>query len=99
MTISSPLFPAGYTCTGPAVASLVVGLQTKQNVSVVCDGGLTWNVDLLPGGASGMELSVGPANSCSAVAAVRPCLITTNWGGVNGSTCNAASQTITVTVR
>lgn len=27
---------------------------------------------------------------------VKPCMTNFNWGGVNGPTCNAASQTMTV---
>ena len=47
---------------------------------------------------TGIELSAN-SNICSCTSGyvARPCIGNANWGGVNGTTCSAVSQTIRVT--
>jgi hypothetical protein len=97
ITLNGSLNSTGYTCTGPAVGSLVAALASAGSFSAVCNGA-TWVVDNL-GPGFGMEIAIGAGNSCGATAGIRPCVSNENWGGFNGLTCSPPSQSITVTVQ
>ncbi len=105
ITIRGSRNTEGYTCTGQ-VANTICGIIANGNSTTPlstfqCDG-QTWNV-----GSCGREIEVNvgggmcscPNNANTGI--VRPCLredITsnTNWGGFNGATCGAPSQTLEV---
>jgi hypothetical protein len=95
ITLSGSNDPIGVTCGATAANILCQALRTNTPTSVVCDGHI-WNVG---GCGPGNELNVDtPLCTCpTAGYDIRPCFGYPNWGGINGATCNAATQTITVT--
>lgn len=81
------------TCTDvAAVRQIAKGLRDGTATTVTC-GSDTWRTGLC-GGVP--EISVNQSicfcNSTSPNAALRPCIFNSNWGGINGDTCAAASQ-------
>lgn len=89
--------PIGVTLTDPTiVASIAAALRTSTLYGPVSSNGRSWKVG--PCG-SGYELSAnGDTCQCSAGYILRPCIGSSNanWGGINGVTCSAATQTITL---
>jgi hypothetical protein len=83
------------TCTGSEAATICEALHAGTTTSASC-GGHTWYVGTC---GSGTELSADNAVcSCGTTGfTVRPCIGNDNWGGIEGVTCDAASQTLTVT--
>ncbi len=95
LTVSGSNDPDGVTCSDPdAIAAIAAALNTGGTLSIACDG-RTWNVGACGGGS---ELSAnGSTCQCTNPGhIVRPCIGNLNWGGVNGPTCSAASQTLRV---
>ena len=107
VTVSGSMEPGGRTCSDPAtVQAIADALRTRTNGSWTCDG-YNWAVvpgcSICGGGSGRVELLVssGAISSCSCSAtgaqwAVRPCVGTSNWGGIAGLTCNAPPQDMTV---
>jgi hypothetical protein len=95
ITIKGTNDMVGVTCTGATANTLCQALRTNTAVGPTVCGARTWKTGTC---GSGIELSAnGDTCSCSNGYIVRPCITSTvNWGGVNGVTCNAASQTMTV---
>ena len=94
VTFSGSLDPTGVTCSDPtAVNALANALNTNAAVSVQCNG-RTWSTSPSCGG----DFSAGKACDCNSDYAVRTKfgVGNTSWGGIDGKTCNAASQTIRV---
>jgi len=64
-------------------------------------GATTWYVGTNCGGTSGYTVAVEFSNqgtcSCAAGYNLRPLIGNSNWGGSNGTTCGASTQTITIT--
>ncbi|MBI2395073.1 MAG: hypothetical protein HYV09_36220 [Deltaproteobacteria bacterium] len=102
ITVKGPADPSGKSCTdmgvsGPKADSLCQALRTGVSVSHSC-GGDTWQVNLYCGTGTAVGLIVNsPPCGCGTGYAVRPCIGSDNWGGINGATCAAESQTMTVT--
>ncbi len=94
LTISGSMDPVGISLNDPAkVLQLADALRTNSTVTVV-DGPNTWRTG---GCGPGTEISVNQGIcGCASNYSVRPCIGNLNWGGVNGPTCNAANQTMTV---
>lgn len=97
---------APISCGSPAVvAQIVNAMATKTSLSVACDG-RTWNVggcgtDPAGGINTALEVNSRAAGAgvcaCDNAATIRPCIdspTNSNWGGMGGVTCNAASQQI-----
>ncbi len=84
----------GYTCAGADADTICQALHKSGSVSVVCNGH-TWNVDLC---GSGTELNVDQVicDCADPAYVVRPCIDDDTWGGINGPTCSAKGQSITV---
>lgn len=87
---------AGLTCSDPAIATALAAHLRDGTVytSPPCNGQV-WHVGLC---GAGPEITAAPGNTCACDAgnAVRPCIGDSNWGGIQGATCAAASQTMTV---
>ena len=101
MTLSSSL-GGTITVTDPKVQDIANALRTATtgtNFSTVI-GGNTWSV--IQGCVSGtansnsIYLTTGGSCSCSGTYTVRPMINNANWGGMAGSSCGQATQTITV---
>ncbi len=94
--------PVGISCTDPTVTAAVANaLRTGTSYSV-SSGSYTWTVNAgctAGGSCTSTPVEFGNTGSCACSTGydVRPAIANLNWGGVNGSTCSAASQTITVT--
>lgn len=91
---------AGATVTDSnSVQTLANGLRTATITSVTI-GGVNWRVGTGCGTPKigGVAVEFSNIASCSAAStyALRPMINNLNWGGVNGSTVGAATQTITL---
>ena len=95
MTMYGTLSGTGVTLTDPTtIYNIVLALRTSTAYGPVTFGGRTWGVALC---GSGYELiSNGAVCSCATGYNVRPCIGNTNWGGINGNTCSASTQTMSV---
>ncbi len=88
---------AGVTVTDPTlVQSLANGLRTATITSVTI-GGVNWRVGIGCGTTGAVEFSNIGSCSASSTYSLRPMIGNLNWGGVNGTTVNAPTQTITLT--
>ncbi len=77
------------------IYNIVLALRTSTAYGPVTYNGRSWAVGAC---GSGSELSSdGIVCSCTAGYDVRPCIGNYNWGGINGVTCSASTQTMTVT--
>lgn len=93
ITIRGSQDGVGRTCTGPEAQNLCDALRDGSPFSTVCDG-LPWNVGDCGGG---VELTTtGSVCFCNVGYTARPCTGGPAWGGIDGETCGAQSQTIEV---
>jgi hypothetical protein len=97
LTLSGSNNPTGKTCNTPATAQQIAdALRTKTPLTVTCNGD-TWYVGTNCGPAGNVELAINQGTcSCGSVYSLRPLINNDNWGGINGATCGAASQTISL---
>jgi hypothetical protein len=96
MQISGSLSAVGVTLTDPTtIYNIVLALRTSTSYGPVTFNSRSWAVGAC---GSGNELSAnGAVCSCSTGYDIRPCIGNYNWGGINGVTCSAATQTMIVT--
>ena len=103
VTISGSNDTVGRTCTGTAANTICQAMHNKTTVSALSCGGYIWNVDeSCYVNTPDVEISADNSTcTCQSSGGydVRPCIGNENWGGINGVTCNAASQTLTVTCK
>jgi hypothetical protein len=95
ITIKGSNDQTGVTCSGAMANQLCQALRNNQAVNVNCNGKM-WGTGNC---GSGIELSQSQmVCQCNTGYTARPCIGqgNDNWGGVNTTTCNAPSQTITV---
>ncbi len=104
MTISNNL-GASITVTDANVQNIANALRTATtgtNFSVVI-GSRTWRViqGCVSGTADANSIYLTSSGTCDCgggtTFTVRPMIKNANWGGLNGASCNAPTQTITVT--
>ena len=99
ITLSGSRNTTGVTCTGSAANTLCQAIRTNnRSVQVTCNG-RTWrtNTCFNSNGFDRVELTADNRScSCTSNYVVRPCIGNANWGGINGSSCSATTQTITV---
>lgn len=104
MTLSNNL-GASITVTDANVQSIANALKTATtgtNFSVII-GSNTWRViqGCVSGTADANSIYLTNDSACSCGGAgkytVRPMIKNSNWGGLNGSSCNRPTQTITLT--
>ena len=93
----------GFTCTDPTVATAIANAMRTGTSTTQSSDGHTWYVGTGCGsGCSGgggqiVELSVDQGFcGCGSIAAIRPAINNTNWGGISGPTCDGASQSLEV---
>ena len=104
VTIKGDLDPVGKTCTDPAMVMQMAGSlrdgvagtwmcgAEEFNVGVSCFGGCAVAGD-------DVEFNATPASSCACSNPgyiLRPCIGNQNWGGINGLSCSAPTQIMTV---
>ncbi len=95
---------SGFTCTDPSVATAIANALRTGTATNLTSDGHTWFVGTGCGGGCGgsgggtaVELAVDQGTcACGSIAAVRPGINNTNWGGISGPTCGAGSQTLEV---
>lgn len=95
LRVCGSIDPVGVTVINAThIANIALALRTSTAYGPVTSNGRSWAVG--PCGTP-FELSAnGPVNVCATGYSVRPCVGSGNWGGINGLTCSAASQFITV---
>ncbi|HEX4418772.1 MAG TPA: hypothetical protein VH165_12765 [Kofleriaceae bacterium] len=104
ITLSGSADPVGTTCAVPAMATQICqALHTGASLTVSC-GGHNWSVgDCGLSTELNVDISVCTCTTGTQAAIARPCIdlangdANPNWGGVRTDTCDAPSQTITVT--
>ncbi|CAF1420502.1 unnamed protein product [Adineta ricciae] len=86
--------PIGITSTDSSVATaLAIALRYNTTITTVLNG-VTWRVGAC---GSGYEISAtGTICSCPTGYTIRPCIGSSNWGGINSATCGAATQTMSL---
>jgi hypothetical protein len=101
MTLSSSTGTT-ITVTDPKIQDIANALRTATvgtNFSTVI-GGNTWYViqGCVQGTATAnsVYLTTGGACTCAGTYTIRPMINNANWGGLGGSSCNQATQTLTV---
>jgi hypothetical protein len=94
VTISGSNSTVQAVCTGADANTICQALHSNTTTTVTC-GGHTFYTGTC---GSGTELSADNAVcSCGTTGfTVRPCIGNDNWGGIEGVTCAAASQTLNV---
>jgi hypothetical protein len=87
--------PVGITCTDPTVAdSIADAVASRGRLNIPC-GNDTW--DMNTSGAWFGVAALGTYSSCPNPGYIlRPDITNANWGGINGATCFAESQTIEI---
>lgn len=89
----------GVSCTGTTANTICRNLRTGTAMGPTACGGRNWTVGIGCAFAGAVELTAN-GNICvcdsGSSYTARPCIGNQNWGGINGATCNAPSQTITV---
>ncbi|CAF4248459.1 unnamed protein product, partial [Adineta steineri] len=85
--------PTGLTISDPyVVTAIAVALRANTTYSATSNG-YTWIV----GACGGNELTAtGSLCSCTSGYTLRPCFGGSNWGGIMGTTCGAATQTLSL---
>jgi hypothetical protein len=96
LTMSGSIDPIGVTVTDPTViAAIALALRTSGSYGPVTSNSRSWAVG---GCGGGSELSAsGSVCYCVTGYNVRPCIGNSNYGGINGATCSAGTQTLIVT--
>jgi hypothetical protein len=95
MTMKGTYDPTGITLTNAAyILGIATALRTSTSYGPVTSNGYTWLVGVC---GSGYELTAtGIICQCNTGYTVRPCIGNSNWGAINGYTCGAVAQTMTV---
>ncbi|MCD6011310.1 MAG: surface protein [Flavipsychrobacter sp.] len=90
----------GISCTDPAVANAIANALMTGTFYTGSSDGQTWTVDIGCGSGCGggvVELTnTGSGCGCGSGYTVRPNIGNANWGGIDGPTCTAVSQTLEV---
>jgi hypothetical protein len=96
ITIKGSNDATGRTCTGAFANTLCQGIRTNTTVAVTTCDGHSWSYGV-GGCLPYRELDADLACNCGSQYDVRACIGNgTQWGGITNSSCNDASQTITV---
>lgn len=110
ITVSGSRDTIGRTCGDPAIAQQIAdAMRTRTDLFVTC-GGNDWAVDnecQALGCTAGqtdndLSLSASGNDNCACSAdnyTLRPGIGNDNWGGIDDNACDAATQTMTVSVR
>ena len=100
LTIKGSTNPTGITLTNSAyVAAIANALNTNTAYGPVSSNGYSWAVGNCAVSGIGYQSELtasGGICGCSSSYTVRPCIGNSNWGGINGATCGAGTQTLTV---
>jgi hypothetical protein len=96
MTMQGTNDPTGITLTTASyVAAIALALRTTTTYGPVSSNGYSWAVGAC--GGSPYELTAtGSVCYCNTGYTLRPCIGNDNWGAINGYTCGASTQTMTV---
>lgn len=99
-TISGSQNTTGITCTNPTIAAAVAAALRTATAGSWSSDGQNWGVYTNCGSGCGgtiVELTnTGSGCNCNSGYNIRPNIANSNWGGINGTTCGAVSQTMTV---
>ncbi len=113
ITMSGSRDTEGRTCDNPAIAQQIAdamragadGLPASEITLSVSCGGFIWNTGSCPdqGDTNNLEINVGNNEimcDCEDDGnwTIRPILADGDWGGIDGNTCSALTQTMTLVV-
>ncbi|CAF3713677.1 unnamed protein product [Rotaria sordida] len=95
LTISGTNNPTGITLTNSTYATAIANaMRTNTAYGPVSSNGYLWAVGIC--GSADELTATGSVCTCTTGYTLRPCVGNSNWGGINGATCSASSQTMTV---
>ncbi|CAF0900349.1 unnamed protein product [Adineta steineri] len=88
--------PTGITVTDSSVVTaLALALRYNSTFGVTYNG-VTWQVGPCSSGTSYVITATGILCNCASGYTMRPCHGDSNWGGMAGTTCGAATQTMSL---
>ncbi|CAF1040212.1 unnamed protein product [Adineta steineri] len=98
LKINGSLDSVGVSVFDPTVISkIALALRTSSVYGPVTSNRRSWAVNTSAHSKAYKLSASGDPNECQNPGyIVRPCIDNINWGGINGLTCNAASQTMSV---
>ncbi|CAF1310922.1 unnamed protein product [Didymodactylos carnosus] len=98
LTLSGSLDTTGFSINDSAVVNnITTALRTNVTYGPITSNGHSWTVYFCAGG---IEFSGNGECNCGSTYTIRPCISTSQWGGINdGTSCTASSQTMSVTVQ
>ena len=89
------------TVSDPSKIQILANALRTGTVTNSVIGSNTWYVGTGCGSTAGYSVTVEFSNvgscTCSSTYSLRPLINNSNWGGTGGTTCGAATQTITLT--
>ncbi|UJR07315.1 hypothetical protein I4U23_011603 [Adineta vaga] len=87
--------PKGITITDTTVVTaLAIGLRYNTSSIIAPLNGINWRAGSECWG--GYHIGSAAYCSCPTGYSIRPCVGNAYWGGINGATCNAPSQTLSI---
>ncbi|CAF0768626.1 unnamed protein product [Adineta steineri] len=86
--------PVGITVTDSSVVTALALALRYNNTFGIMYNGITWKIDLC--GSRYEITATGSVCSCTAGYTMRPCHVNSDWGGIAGSTCSPATQTMSL---
>ena len=100
-TIRGSQNATGISCTDPVVAAAVANALNTGTPYTGTSDGQTWTVTIngctMPAcGSISVELANQGGCTCASGYSIRPSINNSNWGGIDGLTCGALSQTMEV---
>jgi len=95
VTIKGSNDAVGVSVNDATVATEIASALFTGTSGSWTSGGRSWFVGNC---GSGIEISAGTTGTCRCETgySIRPCIGNSNWGGVNSSSCNSGTQTMTV---
>lgn len=92
---------ASVTVSDPTKIQILANALRAGTATSTTIGATTWSVGIGCGSTPGYSIAVEFSNqgtcSCASGYSIRPLINNSNWGGSNGTTCGASTQTITIT--
>ncbi|CAF0722862.1 unnamed protein product [Adineta steineri] len=86
--------PVGITVTDSSVVTALALALRYNNTFGIISNGVTWKIDLC--GSRYEITATGSVCSCATGYTMRPCHVNSDWGGIAGSTCSPATQTMSL---
>ncbi|CAF1120630.1 unnamed protein product [Adineta steineri] len=88
--------PVGITVDSSSVATALAYALRYNATFGISYNGITWKIDSCGGGSSYEITATGYTCNCVSGYTIRPCIGSSSWGGITGTPCSAATQTMSL---